>query len=519
MSRILKDKYVTNPEDEIEDTLPLSEDEDTESESSDIINEEIFFSGLVMKENYILLKKIGSGNNAGVWMIYDIVKQNFYAMKIQDHECFNDGCREVCIVKKIGEYYVTNPNIYCVHMLDYFVYEISNNTKYVCSLYELYAGSIYNIIGDGKHKYGLPLDIVKNIVKQLLLAVNILHSELNIIHTDIKPENILFKGNPAYQKNIIKLFNRSGFQKKYDDLCRQYPDKSSDEKYAEFTDHLDAISIESIREIAILDTCLNGNEELIPDDLNEEVYFDSDSDNEYEFNSDNSGEEEDEDETTDKKYNDRLQSINDTQESLDYQELHNLDECYNFNIILNNKPNTTDNREIVDDKYVENCQIAVTDFGNSYFFNKRTRNEIQDRRYRAPEIILDLNYSYACDIWSVVCVAFELATGFALFEPEFEPINRDIQHLFMIEKLIDKFPLEMKKKSKRIRFLFDKKRNYHIKNVEEFNNFPMKERLVKQFLFNEKDAEEFSDFLSGGFVIDPIKRATASELLQHQWLN
>ena len=40
--------------------------------------------------------------------------------------------------------------------------------------------------------------------------------------------------------------------------------------------------------------------------------------------------------------------------------------------------------------------------------------------YRAPEIILGLNYSFGIDLWSFGCVLVELHTGVPLFPGENE---------------------------------------------------------------------------------------------------
>ena len=42
-----------------------------------------------------------------------------------------------------------------------------------------------------KHYKGLPLPIVKSITKQILVALDYLHTKPKIIHTDLKPENVL----------------------------------------------------------------------------------------------------------------------------------------------------------------------------------------------------------------------------------------------------------------------------------------------------------------------------------------
>ena len=488
-----------------------SESEENGEETTTPFPYEIIYSGLVLKKEYVLLKKIGFGNNAGVWMTYQISTQSYFAIKIQDYKCYQDGCREVAIIKKINDYSKTNKNknFYCVKMLDFFVYEEDEETKYVCSIYDLYAGSVQELLNDGKYKYGLPIPIVKKIIKQLLTALETLHGQLEIIHTDIKPENILYKGIPEYHEKIIKLFTESDFQKKYEAIRNKYIDHED-----RFMEELDILALDSVKTIYKVITSVNANEEFIPDDEN------YDEDDIIEGEDDDNYSSEDEDSDNSNTFNEREQSVDDDIESLDYCTMHDLETevRYETTDVLNNRINSKDKDTIIDDMYVQNCQIALTDFGNSYFFSKRTRNEIQDRRYRAPEVILDFNYKYACDIWSVSCVTFELLTGFVLFEPLDVPINRDIHHLFLMERYLGKIPLSMKKASKRNRFLFDKKRNYHIKNVEPFKVVPLRNRLVKQFLFTESEADEINDFIMCGLIYNPNERLNASEMLKHPWL-
>ena len=41
---------------------------------------------------------------------------------------------------------------------------------------------------------------------------------------------------------------------------------------------------------------------------------------------------------------------------------------------------------------------------------------LQSRSYRAPEVILGLQYDQKIDIWSLGCILAELATGRVLFQ-------------------------------------------------------------------------------------------------------
>jgi serine/threonine-protein kinase SRPK3 len=52
-----------------------------------------------------------------------------------------------------------------------------------------------------KYSYhGIPLPIVRFICRQILVGLDYIHSELQIIHTDLKPENVLLEWPIVFQK-------------------------------------------------------------------------------------------------------------------------------------------------------------------------------------------------------------------------------------------------------------------------------------------------------------------------------
>ena len=213
----------------------------------------------------------------------------------------------------------------------------------------------------------------------------------------------------------------------------------------------------------------------------------------------------------------RNQSVEDLESFAIEKNLYNIEELYDFDSVLKNL-NSQDKNYVVDNVFVENCELVIGDFGNSIYFNNNVNNEIQDRLYRAPEVILGLPYTKSCDMWSFGCIIYELLTGYNLFYPLYEPLNADIHHLYLIEKHLGPIPIKMKKKSPRKRFLFDKNRKMHIKNVAEIKKIPIHELLIKRHLFSEQDALEIEHFLKDVFNFNPTLRITAKKLLTHNWL-
>lgn len=178
----------------------------SDSESSDYANEDLGneYYGMILNNQYILLHKIGTGGFASVWLSYymnDPKKQYYYAIKIQNPEYYNEGKLEVETFLKISKI----ESKYLINMIEHFKFKPLQSKKYaLCMVFELMACSVYQLIRRGKYKKGLPPEIVYNISLQIIKGIKDIHNKLKIIHTDIKPENILIKG---YEKNIKYIIN------------------------------------------------------------------------------------------------------------------------------------------------------------------------------------------------------------------------------------------------------------------------------------------------------------------------
>ena len=69
-----------------------------------------------------------------------------------------------------------------------------------------------------------------------------------------------------------------------------------------------------------------------------------------------------------------------------------------------------------DVRYLRNSEIRLIDFGSATFDHEHHSTIVSTRHYRAPEVILELGWDQACDVWSIGCIVFELALGFTLFQ-------------------------------------------------------------------------------------------------------
>jgi serine/threonine-protein kinase SRPK3 len=78
-----------------------------------------------------------------------------------------------------------------VKLLDHFNHSCSNG-NHVCMVFEFLGDNLLTLIKYTDYR-GMPLPMVKEICRYVLVVLDYLHRVLSIIHTDLKPENILLE--------------------------------------------------------------------------------------------------------------------------------------------------------------------------------------------------------------------------------------------------------------------------------------------------------------------------------------
>ncbi|XP_062231624.1 uncharacterized protein LOC133929053 isoform X2 [Phragmites australis] len=165
-------------------------------------------------------------------------------------------------------------------------------------------------------------------------------------------------------------------------------------------------------------------------------------------------------------------------------------------------------------KSYSRSEIKVIDLGSSCFLSDNLTLYVQSRSYRAPEVILGLPYDQKIDVWSLGCILAELYTGEVLFPNESLPIilGRMIGTIGPIDTEMLALGQETQKYFTDDYDLFHK--NKETDQLEYL--IPEKSSLRHQLQCPDK---KFVDFLSYLLQINPRKRPTASEALQHRWLS
>eukprot|EP00761_Pharyngomonas_kirbyi_P001033 gb/GECH01001034.1/.p1 GENE.gb/GECH01001034.1/~~gb/GECH01001034.1/.p1 ORF type:complete len:577 (+),score=84.09 gb/GECH01001034.1/:1-1731(+) len=156
-------------------------------------------------------------------------------------------------------------------------------------------------------------------------------------------------------------------------------------------------------------------------------------------------------------------------------------------------------------------QIKVIDFGSSCFDNQRIYTYIQSRFYRAPEIILGLQYGRGIDMWSFGCILAELYTGFPLFPGEDEN-----EQLACMMEILGTPPRSMIEAASRRAHFFDKDGNaLLIPNSRGRIRRPYSKDLNSSI---RCDDTGFLAFISGCLRWYPAQRFRPDTALKHPWI-
>lgn len=152
---------------------------------------------------------------------------------------------------------------------------------------------------------------------------------------------------------------------------------------------------------------------------------------------------------------------------------------------------------------------------------------IQTREYRAPEVLLGLDYNCRTDVWSLGCMAFELITGQFLMDPKKKTRvekEMDIEHIMMMMQLIGPVPARLFTP----RATPNRRMRHQAKYFDEVGVFLYPERLQAyprrqlatelETFMDQTEAHLAAQFILSCFTFDPFERHHASTLLNHAWL-
>lgn len=154
---------------------------------------------------YTVVRKLGWGHFSTVWLSRDNTNGKHVALKVVRSAAHytETALDEIKLLKKVVDANKDHPGRrHVVSLLDSFNHKGPNGV-HVCMVFEVLGENLLGLIKRWNHR-GIPMPLVKQITKQVLLGLDYLHRECGIIHTDLKPENVLIEIGDVEQ--IVKTY-------------------------------------------------------------------------------------------------------------------------------------------------------------------------------------------------------------------------------------------------------------------------------------------------------------------------
>ncbi|RLM87145.1 serine/threonine-protein kinase SRPK-like [Panicum miliaceum] len=152
---------------------------------------------------YVAQRKLGWGNFSTVWLAFDVQSQKYVALKIQKSapEFAQAALHEIEFLSEITKRDPSNCKC-IIQLIDHFKHT-GPNGQHICLVFEFLGDSLLKLVQYNRYK-GIGFDRVKRICKSILVGLDYLHSELGIIHSDLKLENVLLVSTIDPSKDPIR---------------------------------------------------------------------------------------------------------------------------------------------------------------------------------------------------------------------------------------------------------------------------------------------------------------------------
>ncbi|KAI1315900.1 serine/threonine protein kinase, CMGC group [Mortierella claussenii] len=421
---------------------------------------------------YVILRKLGWGHFSTVWLAKDTVKNRHVALKVVKSATHytETALDEIKLLERVVQ---ANPQApgrkYVVELLDHFMH-MGPNGRHVCMVFEVLGENLLSLIRRYHHR-GIPMHLVQQIMHQVLLGLDYMHRECGIIHTDMKPENVLVcvddveavvKQLLQEDQNELSRSNGSGGSKIVGSKPLTHRALSSTGSSSQLKDPSSATSL--------------------PNDATE---------------------------SKDTNTDDTLS----LPPSLNTSDI-NTKKSEPTSTSSQPKPSSKDVNE---DMAPSTITVKIADLGNACWENHHFTNDIQTRQYRSPEVILGAKWGSSTDVWSVACMTFELITSDYLFDPQSGPsFSKNDDHMAQVIELMGHFPKKLALSGKYSHEMFN--RRGELRSIQKLRMWRLEDVLREKYLMSPREAKLLASFLEKMLQLDPAIRATAETMAQHPWL-
>uniref|UniRef100_A0A6P4EDY1 non-specific serine/threonine protein kinase n=1 Tax=Drosophila rhopaloa TaxID=1041015 RepID=A0A6P4EDY1_DRORH len=518
--------------------------------------------GDIFDNRFRVVRKLGWGHFSTVWLCRDLKDEKYVALKVVKSaphyiETAADEIRLLEAIRDADPMDVKRERI--VRLMNHFTVR-GVNGMHTCLVFEALGCSLYKLIVKNNYQ-GLAIAQVRNIIRQVLEGLDYLHSKCSIIHTDIKPENIL-----------LVIDNAAAMNQQIDDEINSlrvkgadFPDSyiSSIEKQiksrakwpliepngsantntntsnstannSNSSTPLAAVIMSSLdkEDTTTTSSTLNSNttsslaskySSLLGDsECNGGLGGSANLNNRYraekKITAKSSGDCE-EDPESDTLGEQSMATDTPTDPDPELEQETEPEASPSEVEVPENQSQSSQNNTYTIQSLINNSNVRVkiADLGNACYDYHHFTEDIQTRQYRSIEVLLGAPYNYTADIWSTACLAFELATGDYLFDPHAgESYSRDEDHLAHIVELLGSIPQSVILRGKHGLKYFTSYGS--LRNITKLKPWSLKNVLVEKYDWDPVEAKKFSDFLLPMLEYNPVIRASAAECLQHPWL-
>ncbi|KAK7592882.1 hypothetical protein V9T40_007634 [Parthenolecanium corni] len=527
--------------------------------------------GDLFLSRYHVTRKLGWGHFSTVWLCWDLNDKRFVALKVVKSAAHftETALDEIKLLKCVRESDPDDPKRDRVVLLlnDFKISGI--NGTHVCMVFEVLGHNLLKLIIKSNYR-GIPLQNVKAIIRQVLEGLDYLHTKCNIIHTDIKPENVLLCVSEKYIRKLaseatelhssglkLPVSLRSTAPKEFQTpALNANMSRNKKKKLKKRAKRHSELLKKQLQQLEEMDGGNQGGDAATSDepsktpppppvdssDVAPTAYcaisaVNTVSAGDYQPAAPSSG-----GDTTafEKAQQLILENGRPYDESTAPAPEPAFTRCDSAALVddqVDQLGASSDEARAAEaeqlqqtslqsscdglDPSLEPCdqmRVKVADLGNACWTHKHFTEDIQTRQYRALEVLIGAGYGTSADVWSVACMAFELATGDYLFEPHSgDGYSRDEDHLAHIIELLGDIPKSIIDTGKQSRNYFNKKGE--LRNITGLKPWHLYDVLTEKYRWEPDAAREFADFLKPMLDYDPNKRATAAQCLRHKWLN
>jgi len=558
-TRVEVDRNRSFEDEEEEEEEILGSDDDEQEAPSDYVKGGYHpvKIGDLFHNRYHVIRKLGWGHFSTVWLCWDLQDKKFVALKVVKSASHytETALDEIKLLKCVRE---TDENDALrertVMLLDDFKISGVNGT-HVCMVFEVLGHNLLKFIIRNNYQ-GMPLQNVKIMMKQVLEGLHYLHTKCQIIHTDIKPENVLVCVDESHIKRIaaeatqhqklglklpgsamstapkeLRKVDLSAKMSKSKKKKLKKREKRNQQLMEEAMQHVmetenkvtvengvtavdgGAATTENNDTTAAVDTPVKTETASTADTPSEETPGDTPVQNGTHTAADNA---EDNDDNADSKStkSEAMSVTSPDEEKIPVTPSTPMDPL----TAMMDQVQTTDSKKPDPcTEVVPELTVKIADLGNACWVHHHFTEDIQTRQYRSLEVLLGAGYGTPADIWSTACMAFELATGDYLFEPHSgEDYTRDEDHLAHIIELAGYIPRNIALSGKYSKEYFRK--TGELRHITKLKPWPLYDVLTEKYEWDPKTAKEFSDWLIPMLAFEPSERATAMDCINHPFL-